>query len=61
MQTLIYQFYPNWDGNPASLSGFVPDASAILNMDINTFTIAIGFIGILGNYLDFSNNRIDIC
>ncbi len=48
MQTLIYQFYPNWDGNPASLSGFVPDASAIQNMDINTlFTIAIGFIAIL--------------
>ena len=48
MQTLMYQLYPNWDGNPASLSGFVPDASAIQNMDINTlFTIAIGFIAIL--------------
>ncbi len=48
MQTLIYQFYPNWDGNPASLSGFVPDPSAIQNMDLNTIlTIAIGFIAVL--------------
>jgi len=47
-ETLIYQMYPNWDGNPSSLSGFVPDASAIQNMDINTiFALLVGFIGIL--------------
>ncbi|NLD66533.1 MAG: DUF996 domain-containing protein [Crenarchaeota archaeon] len=48
MQTLMYQLYPNWDGNPASLSGFVPDASAIQNMDINTIlALLVGFLGIL--------------
>jgi uncharacterized membrane protein len=47
---LLYQMYPGWDGNWASLSGMTPDTSAFTagNFDLSTFMpFFIGLIAVL--------------